>query len=88
MCTPKAPKIKPEASKTPDPAVIRNPYFDGALDLQQTRQGRNSLRIDPGIPGGVRIPTPTPFSPVAPAPAGRTPRPGSFLSGLAALSRS
>lgn len=74
MCAPKAPKISAKDSKPPDPAIIRNPYFDGALDFQQARMGRNSLRIDPGTTRGIRIPTPQPAVPAGPAPA-----PGSRL---------
>lgn len=73
MCAPKAPKVDASASKPPDPAIIRNPYFDGALQSKQARVGRNSLRIDPGS-AHVGIPTPQPQVPVTPT--GPAPRPG------------
>lgn len=61
MCAPKPPQIKPTdpAAKQPDPAIIRNPYLDGAEAFAKARVGRSQLRIDPGAPRGIRIPLPT-----------------------------
>lgn len=59
MCIIKTPKIAPTdpTAKTPDPAVIRNPYLDG-LDpkAKSLRTGRSSLRIERG--GGRGTPPP------------------------------
>jgi hypothetical protein len=70
VCTPKAPKVNPnsQTAKTPDPAIIRNPYLDNATEFAQARMGRSSLRIDPGSPKSARIPLPSSAQPATPTP--------------------
>jgi hypothetical protein len=73
MCIVKTPKVKaadPQA-KTPDPAIIRNPYLDG-VDPASTalRIGSSSLRIErtgrgtaPAVPP-VSVAPPSSLSPL------------------------
>lgn len=86
MCTPKPPKVKPTSpeAKTPEPAVIRNPYLDNVTSFGQARMGRRQLRID-RAPSGLRIPVPpiplpssadpSPVANVVPIRTGATPAP-------------
>jgi hypothetical protein len=48
MCIVKTPKVPKDATaKTPDPAIIRNPYLDGVDPVTKAlRMGRSSLRIE------------------------------------------
>lgn len=49
MCIVKTPKVSTTdaTSKTPDPAIIRNPYLDGVDPVTKAlRMGRSSLRIE------------------------------------------
>jgi hypothetical protein len=63
---PKPPKIQPTdpEAKQPDPAIIRNPYLDGASDFAIARMGRSQLRINPGA-ARVALPPSAPRAPAA-----------------------
>jgi len=66
MCIVKTPKVKATdaANKTPDPAIIRNPYLDGVdPETKALRMGSSSLRIERAGSGAASS---SPASPAAP----------------------
>lgn len=61
MCIVKTPKVKATdaANKTPDPAIIRNPYLDGTDPATKSmRLGSSSLRIDRAGSGATPVAPP------------------------------
>jgi len=73
MCVVKTPKVTQSSTttKTPDPAIIRNPYLDGLDPVSKAlRTGRSSLRIERAGSGAASVAPPaTAPAPLASAPA-------------------
>jgi len=69
MCIVKTPKVSTTdaTAKTPDPAIIRNPYLDGVDPVTKAlRKGRSSLRIERAGSGAASVAppatAPTPYT--------------------------
>lgn len=73
MCVVKTPKVTQSSTttKTPDPAIIRNPYLDGLDPVSKAlRTGRSSLRIERAGRGAASAAPPAvAIAPSASAPA-------------------
>lgn len=66
MCIVKTPKVSAAdaSAKTPDPAIIRNPYLDGVDPVTKAlRAGRSTLRIERAGRGAAQAAPPVAVAP-------------------------